>query len=188
VEKIEAMEIKLGPTIKKLRLKKKITLEEVASRTGFTKSYLSKIETSKSSPPIGTLMRIAKGLEVDISYFFPSTTDIACAVVKKNERKKVIRLTTPYGYSYESIAYKKRNRRMELFIVEFPPNTNDITLFQHDGEEALYVLEGKLEFIHGDKKDILEEGDCIYFESEFPHGGRSCNDCSAKLLAVIYHP
>lgn len=183
------MEIKLGSKIKKLRLERKMTLEDLASRTGFTKSHLSKIETNKSSPLIGTLIRIAKGLEVDISYFFVNTkTDILCSVVKKEDRKQVAFMGIPYGYLYESIAYKKRNRKMELFIVEFPPNTNDIILFQHDGEEALYVLEGKLEFIHGDQKNIIEEGGCIYFEAEFPHGGRSYDEVSTKVLAVIYNP
>ena len=183
------MKMNIGSKIKKLRLERKITLENLASRTGFTKSYLSKIETKNSSPPLATLVKIASGLGVEMSQFFPySKTDLTCTVVRKKERKIVAGRGTPYGYSYESIAYKKHNKKMELFVGEFPPNTAEITLLQHGGEEAFYVLEGKLEFIHGDKKYILEEGDCVYFEPEFPHGGRGYTDCNAKILVVIYNP
>ena len=38
----------VGKNIKVIRKQKNITLKELADRTGFTKSYLSKIEKSKS--------------------------------------------------------------------------------------------------------------------------------------------
>jgi len=186
---MKAVEMNIGSKIKKVRLGRKITLEELASRTGFTKSYLSKIETKNSSQPIGTLFRISKGLEVDISNFFPyAKADVSSAVVKKGKSKTIASRGTPYGYSYESLAFKMRSKKMEPFLVEFPPNTGEITLFQHEGEEVMYVLEGKMVFIHEDNKYILEEGDCIYFQSDFPHGGQSYTNNSTKVFVVIYKP
>ena len=39
----------------------------------------------------------------------------------------------------------------------------------HDGEEMIYVLQGKMKFYYGDEKYIVEEGDCLHFNSTVPH-------------------
>jgi mannose-6-phosphate isomerase-like protein (cupin superfamily) len=50
----------------------------------------------------------------------------------------------------------------------------------------LYVLEGKLEFFFKDKSYILEKDDSVYFDSVFPHGGKSLGAEPAKIMIVIY--
>lgn len=59
----------INDRIKRLRLRKKITLESLAKTTGFTTGYLSRIENSGSAPPISTLSKIAQALEADVSFF-----------------------------------------------------------------------------------------------------------------------
>ncbi|HEX16329.1 MAG TPA: cupin domain-containing protein [Deltaproteobacteria bacterium] len=60
---------------------------------------------------------------------------------------------------------------MEPYVIT--PAFEETAVFQHEGEEFLYVLEGTHEFIYGDQRYIMEEGDCVYFDSEVPHAGRS---------------
>ena len=45
--------------IKQLRLKRKITIQDLSTKTGLTPGYLSKIENSEKPPPIPTLVKIA---------------------------------------------------------------------------------------------------------------------------------
>ncbi|MFA4909670.1 MAG: XRE family transcriptional regulator [Desulfobacteria bacterium] len=183
------MKIKLGAKIKKNRLEKGMTLDELALRIGLTKSYLSKIENNKSQPTLSTLVKIAGILKINMSDLFPtSKTDPPCSIVKKNEGKRVNDLLNPYGFSCEVMAHKKRNKKMHVFFLEFPPDADEITIFQHEGEEILYVLEGKAEFVHGDERHIVEEGDCVYFECEYPHGGRCYGDVTVKILDILYMP
>lgn len=59
-------------------------------------------------------------------------------------------------------------------------------LFQHAGEELLYVLEGTHEFTYDGKKYVMHEGDCVYFDSGVPHTGKSLGREKARLLAVMY--
>lgn len=73
---------------------------------------------------------------------------------------------------------------MEPFIIE--PSFEDKTEFSHEGEEFIYTLEGSHEFVYGNQRYILYEGDSIYFESATPHSGRSLGNKKAKLLAVMY--
>lgn len=73
---------------------------------------------------------------------------------------------------------------MEPYILY--PDFEYSTVFQHEGEEFFYVLEGSIEFIYGDEKYILEAGDCMYFDAHIPHTGLSKGDKKAKVLIIIY--
>lgn len=73
---------------------------------------------------------------------------------------------------------------MEPFIIM--PASDKEVIFQHEGEEFMYVLEGTHEFTYDGKKYILKKGDSIYFDSRIPHSGRSLGNKKARILTVIY--
>lgn len=180
-------ELKISRKIRQIRLKNNLTLEKVAERTGFTKSYLSMIESGKKSPPIASLSKIAKALHVDIAAFFEEKKpEDRIIVVRKRERKTVVRNGTIFGYRYESIAPAKRQKKMEPFVITLPSHSREGNRFDHEGEELLYVLEGETNFFYGDKKYLLKKGDCIYFDSSIPHRGEGVGTKPAKALVVIY--
>jgi quercetin dioxygenase-like cupin family protein len=106
-------------------------------------------------------------------------------IVKKNERKVIGSRGSPFGYMYESLAYRMTGKNMEPYIITINdqiPNTE----FQHEGEELIYVLEGKIEFYYEGKTYVLEEGDNAYFNSGIPHSGRSIGTKTAKFLCMMY--
>lgn len=184
-------EIKVGEKIKELRKQKGISLQELSERTGFSSAILSQIENHLVSPPLGVLLKIARALEVEMGYFLGKPDEVPFAIVRKNERKSVSRVASKqgvkYGYSYESLAYDKKNRHMEPFIVTLEPATmKDRHAYSHEGEEFLFVLEGKMEVTLGDYTDILEEGDSIYYDSTIPHRVQCCEGKETKILAVIW--
>jgi transcriptional regulator with XRE-family HTH domain len=180
-------ENKIAEKIKNLRIGKNITLDTLAERTGFTKGYLSKLENAKKVPPIATLSRIARALGIEIADFFDrGTDDTSYCIVRKGERKPVIRNGALFGYYYESIAYGKHHKKMEPFIITLTPHAKDHTIFDHRGEELMFVLEGKMKVFLGDERHLLEEGDCIYFDSGIPHRGQCVGDREAKVLVVIF--
>jgi len=89
---IEVKRLKLGEKVRELRLKKQQTLRQVAETTGLSIPLLSQVENNAVSPPVATLLRIAKALEVGISYFFREEESRERAVVvRKHERKKTFR-------------------------------------------------------------------------------------------------
>jgi transcriptional regulator with XRE-family HTH domain len=182
-------ELKIGRKIRQIRLQYRLTLEEIARRTGFTKSYLSMVELGKKSPPIATLSKIAQALSVDIATFFEQKNpEGRLTLVRKGEREIVVRDGTIFGYRYESIAPSKIRKKMEPFIITLPSKSKEGDRFDHEGEELLFVLEGKTNFFYGDKKYLLREGDCIYFDSSFPHRGEGVGKKPARALVVIYTP
>ena len=57
--------VPIGKKIKKVRLEKKMTLDLVANNTGCSVDYLKNVENGKKIPPVGTLLQIARALQVD---------------------------------------------------------------------------------------------------------------------------
>ncbi|MDD4241859.1 MAG: XRE family transcriptional regulator [Smithellaceae bacterium] len=179
-------EADIGKRIKSLRNKKRITLESFAAQTGFTKGYLSKVETSSKAPPVSTLGIIARALGVNISTLLgeDSLTTSLC-LVKKDERPLITRNGSSVGYSYEAVAHKFKNKTMDPFVLTLPFKTKKKIIYQHEGQELLFVLEGTMKFRYGAEEIIVEEGDCIYFDSSVPHYGESTGTIPVKCFMVI---
>jgi transcriptional regulator with XRE-family HTH domain len=179
----------IGKKIKELRRLKGMTLDVLAEKTGFTKGYLSRIENGEKAPPVSTLIEIAKALQVSLSEIFGETEGSnTVSVVRKNERVVMARSGSVFGYYYESLAHKFPNKNMEPYIITVPTNPKEVPHFKHKGEEVLLVLEGKMKFTHGEREFILQEGDCIYFDSGIEHSSVVIGPNDCKCMMVIYSP
>ena len=182
------IESEIGRRIKASRINKKYTLEQLARQTGFTKGYLSRIEKSEKSPPLSTLGIIARVLGITISFLVGEEGQkTSFGIVKKGERPLIVR-GNALDYSYEAVAHTFPNKKMEPFILTLPLKPKKKTIHQHEGEELLFVLEGTMKFLLGNREYILEEGDCIYFDSSLSHFGESAGRKEAKCFMVIYTP
>lgn len=190
----EANLIKVGEKIKRIRLEKGLSLTDLAEKTGFSSAVLSQIENHLISPPLGALIKLARGLGVGLSYFFTEgATSEPFIITRKDERRPVSRFESKegvkYGYYYESLARDKKDRHMEPFLVTLEPATvKDKKLSTHEGEEFIFVLEGAMEVRLGEHWDILYPGDCIYYDATIPHLVSCHKDQATKILAVIYAP
>jgi transcriptional regulator with XRE-family HTH domain len=180
-------EKQIAKNIKNIRLDHNLSQEKLAELSGLTKGYISKIEKSDTAPPLSTLSKIATALNVDITQLTAEELeipgDIDLCIVRKGEGKKISNASLE-GYHYEALAHKKNGKNMEPFFLM--PAFDEKAVFQHEGEEFMYVLQGVHEFIYNDKKYVLNEGDSIYFDSRIPHTGRSIGEKRAKILAVMY--
>jgi transcriptional regulator with XRE-family HTH domain len=185
-----AVEDLIGARIGELRERLGMTLEQLASETGFSKGYLSKIENSRKVPPIGSLSRIARALKTDITELLriaPRQKSRGYCVVRASERRPVVRGGTAFGYDYVGLADGKPDKAMEPFLFTFPSQIDKHVFFEHEGEEFLFVVSGRVEWQAGSDKLILEPGDSIYFDARLPHRGRSL-DGEATALVVVCNP
>lgn len=180
-------EAEIGRKIKQLRLERGLNLQDLADTTGLTKGYLSKVENSKKAPPVSTLLVIARALGTNISAIFSDEDDRpTITLVKKSERTTMARNGTEFGYSYEPLALKFPQRRMDPYILTVPVRSRRRRFFQHKGEEILFVLEGTARFMHGDTELLVEEGDCVYFDASIPHLGIAEGSKPVKCFMVIF--
>ncbi len=189
--KSEVLELKLGVKIRKLRQEKRLTLQELADATGLSKPLLSQIENDQVTPPLATLLRIAKGLKVGIHYFFEEEGDRQKFVLTRGGSGQSSRRRTGadqiQGYLYRPLAPGIRHKQIEPFLVEFEQAPwDDNRYYNHEGVEFIYLLEGELEFHYGQEVMTLLPGDSIYYDSSEPHGYVSIGSKQAKAVAVLY--
>jgi transcriptional regulator with XRE-family HTH domain len=187
---IPELEKLVGSRIAEARARAGITLDRLAALTGFSKGYLSKIENSRKVPPIGSLARIAAALKTDITDLLhpPSAApEGGLSVVRAGERRPVVRGGTAFGYDYVSLADNRRDKKMEPFLFTFPSRIDKYVFFEHEGEEFMFVLTGRVEWQAGSRKLVLEPGDSIYFDARLPHRGRAL-DGEATALVVTCSP
>jgi len=183
-------EYNIGQKIKKLRLARKLTLQAVARETGFSPALISQIENNNVSPPIATLSRIAKFFDVKVGMFFTEDEEERrYEVVRVPERKVVSRVIsragTSQGYSYESLSFRKQNKKMEPFCLSVTDMATEENTYSHDGEEFLYIMSGTADLILDDERLTLEAGDCVYFDSSLRHRLLSKDGSEVKVLVVV---
>lgn len=180
-------EAEIGKRIKYHRTKRRLTLQDLADATGFSKGYLSKLEKSEKAPPVSTLSTIAKVLGITTAVLLGEPRRKSpISFVKKDERVLIARSGNVFGHTYESIAYKYPDRHMQPFVLTIPVKAKKKARFQHDSEELLFVLKGTMRFIYGDNEYIVEEGDCVYFDGNVPHHGEAYGGEEAVCLMVMH--
>ena len=184
------MDYNIGQKIKRLRKERKLTLQDVSTETGFSPALISQIENNNVSPPIATLSKIAHFFDVKMSYFFEEEgEDTRYEVVRRNERRVVNRVIskegTRHGYTYETLSYRKKNKKMEPFLLTITERAQEETRYNHEGEEFLLILQGTAEILLDDENITLEEGDAIYFDSIARHRLLSKEGETVQVLAVV---
>ncbi len=185
-------EVKVGEKIRELREDQALSLDELAGRTGISAAVINQIEGHMVSPPLGTLIKLARALGVDTGYFFrpEEGKPVNYSLVRHDERKRVSRVASKegvnYGYEYESLGYDLADRKMEPFFITLKPSPfEDKGLSIHEGEEFIYVLEGEMEVALGGHKDVLHPGDSIYYKSTTPHRVGAHGEKETRIIAVL---
>jgi transcriptional regulator with XRE-family HTH domain len=180
----------IGPRVKAVREQARLTLDDVAGRTGLDLDTLKSIEAGEYDPPLGMLIRLAKALDMSMGTFITTGEDKPYAVLRAADRRVVSRFSGEkqerYGYTYMPLAPDKRNRSMEPFLVTLTPSGGDHKLSDHDGQEFIFVLTGALEVRFAGEKFVLEPGDAIYYDSTTPHLVTTHGDLETTILAVLY--
>ncbi len=182
--------IKVGESVKEIREKKDLSIQDISQRTGLEPELLIEIEKGEISPPLGTIIKLAKALEMKMGYFISGAEDLPYTIMRKNERKLISRYDSKkgdrYGYEFSSLAPYKKDRHMEPFLVTLEPSDIEEERSTHDGQEFIYVLEGIMEVRISEEVHLLEPGDAIYYDSTVPHLVKCRGKDKTKILAVLY--
>ena len=189
--------MELGQKIKELRAEKGMTLDDLSHLSGVSQSLLSMIERNRSAPTVRTLERIVKALGTTISKVFMEMESDesgeddrkAFAVIKKKERKLLVLGAERAKARYELLT-PDYQRRLQFMYIHFPVQAegNGSQFVSHEGEECGLILEGRLKLVIDEEEIVLEEGDCVYFDSSIPHYMENAGDIEARAFWVNTPP
>ena len=183
----------IGHRIKELRKEAGLTLKKLAKATQLSAPLISKIENGLAMPSIPTLRLIAEALKVNTGYFFRDEEERGYVISRQGNRKIVVSERGPskkISYELELLAEGMVNPYMEPAIVTLMGKDQDkeIELATHEGQESMYVIEGRMELTLGEKKYSLKKGDAAYWNGSVPHKGISLSKKPAKTLNVHLVP
>jgi len=177
----------VGRRIRELRNQRRLTLADLAGRTGLSLAFLSRLERGAATMTIGNLVRITAALTVPLKDMFEDGPRPARLALSRggDAGARGERLAAS-GYSYRRLAAGMPDASAEAFELEFPVTSSPvIPLVRHAGEEVLYVLSGRIEFQVGDERFEMRVGDCLHFDAEQPHMGRNLGRAPARMLMVV---
>ncbi|MFZ0106429.1 MAG: XRE family transcriptional regulator [Thiobacillus sp.] len=186
-----ALERYLGNAIRDLRQRHGLTIAEVADRAGISRGMLSKIENAQTATSLDSLHRLAQALGVSLSTLFRNydVPEGSAQLVKSGEGMEVVRRGTRRGHTYHLLAHEQGPTKLfEPFLITIDSPDATFPVFEHPGTEFLYMLEGRMEYRHGQHTYLLTPGDALTFRGEVPHGPEKLIDLPIRFLATIVYP
>lgn len=175
----------IGSKIKELRTSKKMTLKDLSEKTKLSTGFLSQLERGLTSIATDSLLNIADALEVELSYFLLPTTRRRERYIQKSYEKEIYKIDNSSYINY-ILSNNHEDKVMLPRLIEILPSMTDenLSTYNHDGEEFIYVLEGVVTIFINDEKHCLYPGDSAHFKSNIQHNYGNYTNKMCKILQV----
>jgi transcriptional regulator with XRE-family HTH domain len=162
--------------LKKTRKQLNLTLSDVAEQTGFSVSYLSKVERNQGSLSLDVFMKLCAVFNMDVEEFFSSSTDDDVVHVRNGENKIIYQREGVLKYELITSGSKKALKGLRITLY---PSKNFKVSMPHTTDELAYILEGEMTFVTIDKNEkttqyYLKAGDSFYLYAGLKHALRCC--------------
>jgi len=183
------LEVAIGREVRAHRKRLGITVADLGEATGLSTGMLSKIENGLTSPSLTTLQSLARALGVSISAFLARFEERRDAVhVRAGEGVGTERRGSRAGHQYQLLGHLAPNGSgvtVEPYLITLTADSDVFPTFQHEGLEYLYMLEGEIEYRHGERTFPMRPGDSLFFDADAPHGPERLLELPARFLAII---
>jgi transcriptional regulator with XRE-family HTH domain len=188
----KVLEVAIGREVRSHRRQQNITVAELSSITGLSIGMLSKIENGVTSPSLTTLQTLANALSVPLTAFFKGFEQQREAVhTKAGEGVEMEREGTRANHQYNLLGNIGANTSgviVEPYLITLTEKSDIFPTFQHGGIETIYMLEGQVDYRHGDNLYSLRPGDTLFFDADAPHGPELLVSLPARYISVIAYP
>ncbi len=175
----------IGSKIKELRTNKKMTLKELSEKTSLSTGFLSQLERGLTSIATDSLLNIAEALDVELSYFLLSTSKRRERFIQKSYERDIYKIDNALHINYVLSNNPEDKTMLPRLIEILPTNTEEnLSTYQHEGEEFIYVLEGIITLFINDEKQYLYPGDSAHFKSSINHNYANYTNKICKILVV----
>ena len=182
-----ALEVAIGRQVRSFRHEQNLTITELARGARLSSGMLSKIENGQTSPSLSTLRSVAKALNVPVTALFREYEEERDAVfVKAGQGLTIERRGTRAGHQYQLLGHSPGGAIVvEPYLITLSEGSDVFPLFQHDGKELIYVLEGDVAYRHANRVYELGPGDSLFFEADAPHGPEKLRRLPIRFLSII---
>jgi len=176
--------VSFGQRIKKLRDDHKMSVVDLAEKTGQPPEFIEQVESDSLTPPVSFLLQLSQALQIDPSHFL---TDQEKIQIDGKRQEGFAKRTQ--NYSYRTLTPGAADKHLRAFMVTIEPKEyHKMVEYKHPGEEFIFVYKGELELTLGSKVLRLKQGETIHFDSETKHKLRNISEEECELLVTLYTP
>jgi len=176
--------MQIGKKIKRLRLKKGLTQEELGERTDLSKGFISQLERDINSPSIETLFSILNVLGSKPKDFFDDEDQSRTKVVFP-EGEQTIYLDDEKKYKLHWLISESNENEMEPVLISLDVGGQFKQFEPSLSETFIYVLQGKVSLTLGKQNYIAAAGESLYFEASDNHLLQNAAEEVAKVIYVV---
>jgi transcriptional regulator with XRE-family HTH domain len=177
---------RVGDSLRDLRKRRRLSLDQLAAASGVSRAALSQIEGSRTNPTLSLLWKVAVGLGVPFH---------ALLGVSEGGRTQVLR-------SGDAPPLRSTDGRMESRLLSPAGATEGLDVYElrflpkalHQSEphgqgttEILLVLTGALRVAVGGETHELAPGDSMFFRADAPHSYESRSSHETRCIDIILY-
>ena len=178
--------MEIGKSIRRLRLQRGLTQEELANRCELSKGFISLLERDLTSPSVDTLTDVLESLGTDLKTFFSDTSDDKIVFTDSDmfekEDGELLRGKIKW------LVPSAQKNRMEPILIEMAPGGRTEEDDPHEGEEFGYVLSGTVKVVVGDKTVRARKDDSFCFKPDAPHCLVNAGKTPCRVLWISTPP
>jgi transcriptional regulator with XRE-family HTH domain len=179
---------RLGQRIKQKRENLNMQLNELAKRVGISSSALSQIEKAKAFPSVVTLKSIAGNLYTTVGELIGENEILTDNPLVTFEEKSFVEKNDSGG-SLFLLSNQGNGKLIDTFLIELKKDaTSDGIMKIHPGQEFLFVLTGKIQFILDEEVYLLNKHDSFYFNSARFHQARNLSPGISRMIRIVTPP
>ena len=179
----------IGPKIRRLRSRRKLSLQQLSDRSDVSTAAIHKVEQGTMVPTITTLLKLAAALDRPVSYFVDEERSTPPYVVFTPAAQRKPIYTSHRGIDLEGVSGPYGQYLVAAAVAEVAPgaSSGDSPL-RHAGEELILMLSGSLEVDVEDRTFRLDRGDSVHFHTDHEHRWRNPTKRRARAVWMALRP
>lgn len=161
------MDALIAKRLRELRKQRELSLDQLAERSGVSRSMISLIEREKSSPTAVVLNKLADALGVSMAALFADEAQRQATYALARYAEQPVWVDPASGYLRRHVSPTASALPVELVEVTFPPGARvvfDNLLRQVEIQQQIWLLEGEMQISLGEQSWRLQRGDCLALE------------------------
>ncbi|MGJ0119222.1 helix-turn-helix domain-containing protein [Williamsia sp. MIQD14] len=167
----------VGPRLRALRTRREATLTEVSEATGISVSTLSRLESGQRRPTLEQLLPLAREYRVAL--------DDLVGAPETGDPRITLRPIDRHGRTYLPLTRRAGGLQAYKVVIPTARPGDRVTTGSHEGYEWLYVLDGHVRFVLGDRDLELAPGEAAEFDTHLPHWIGTTDRGPAEVLMLF---
>jgi transcriptional regulator with XRE-family HTH domain len=171
---------------RRLRVERRLTLGQLAARSGVSKATLSKLELGETNPTLETLATLARALSVGVAELLEPAASSGVQVVRRGEGAD---LADSAAAGRLVNVQRTGTALVEVHSLTFEAGHSETSATHGDGSwEHVMVLSGRVWVGPLDAPALLEAGDYALYRGDQAHLYKNDGDVAVRMLLFLLVP